>query len=204
MNQARATKWVLGLSLLAPPALAQPKPAAPAPAQPAAPAQPKPGAPPAPARPAEQLEQMKVFIGTWKCTGKQHATPMFGPEHTFTGAASGKPEVEGFWQQFVYEEKKSKEHPGLKLVGLWGWDQGGKRFIRAAASNEGAWDSASSVGWNGDKMVWTGDLSGPFGRMPFRQTFTRKGEKDWTFRLELNPQGNWIPFTEVSCLRAGK
>lgn len=188
MNQAIARKLVLGLSLLALPALAQEKA----------------GAPAAPRKPAEQLEQLKLFLGNWKCTGKQMSTPMFGAEHTFTGTASARPEADGFWQQFVYEEKKSKEHPGLKLVGLWGYDAGGKRFIRAAGGTDGSWDSASSIGWNGDKMVWTGDLSGPAGRMPFRQTFTRKGDKEWSFRFELNPQGNWIPLSEVSCLRSGK
>jgi hypothetical protein len=158
----------------------------------------------APPRPAPQLEQLKLFVGNWKCAGKQLPSPMFGPEHAFTGAASAKPEVDGFWQQFSYEEKKSKEHPGLKLSGFWGYDTAGKRFIRGAGSNQGGWDSATSVGWNGDKMVWTGDLSGPAGRMPFRQTFTRKGDKEWSFRLELNLQGQWVPLTDVTCTAAGK
>jgi hypothetical protein len=183
MNQGTLRSVVAGLSLLALPALAEEKPATPR-------AAPKPPA---------QLDQLKVFLGNWKCTGKQLATPMFGPEHTFTGSASARPEVDGFWQQFTYEEKKSKEHPGVKIVGLWGYDVGGKRFIRAGASNESDWDSATSVGFNGDKMVWTGDLSSPHGRMPFRQTFTKKGDKEWSFRLELNTQGTWVPLTEVAC-----
>jgi hypothetical protein len=177
---------MFALALLASPVVAQDK---------------RPAEPPPPPKPAAQLEQLKPFLGAWKCTGRQLATPMFGPEHAFTGSAAAKPEVDGFWQQFVYEEKRSKEHPGLKLVGLWGYDAGGKRFIRAAGSSQGGWDSASSVGWNGDKMVWTGELSSPKGRMPFRQTFTKKGEKEWSFRLELNPAGTWIPLSEVSCKR---
>jgi hypothetical protein len=186
-------KVTLGLSLLAAPALAQDKDM-------------KAGAPPPPPAPAAQLEQLKMFLGNWKCAGKQLATPMFGPEHTFTGAASSKVEVDGFWHQFTYEEKKAKDHLGLRLLGLWGYDTGGKRFIRAAGSSQGAWESASSVGWSGDNMVWTGDLSTPHGRMPFRQTFTRKGgpkasDKEWSFRLELNPQGTWIPLSEVTCTK---
>jgi hypothetical protein len=184
MNQGTMRAVVVGLSLLALPAMAQEKAGA------------------APPKPAPQLEQLKVFLGNWKCNGKQLATPMFGPEHAFTGSASARLEADGFWQQFIYEEKKSAQHPGLKLVGLWGYDAGGKRFIRAAGSSQGGWDSATSVGFNADKMVWTGDLSGPTGRMPFRQTFTKR-EKEWSFRLELNVQGTWVPLTEVSCT-AGK
>jgi hypothetical protein len=194
MNQGMLRSVVVGLLLLAVPALADEKAAAP-PAVKAA-------VPPA-AKPPAQLEQLKLFLGKWKCAGKQLATPMFGPEHAFTGSASAAPAADGFWQQFNYEETKSKEHPGVKIVGLWGYDVGGKRFIRAAASSQSGWDSATSVGFNGDKMVWTGDLSGPMGRMPFRQTFTRKGDKEWSFRLELNPQGSWIPSSEVTCT-AGK
>lgn len=190
MNQGTLRLVAVGLSLLALPALAEEK---------APPAAPK----PAPPKPAAQLDQLKLFLGNWKCTGKQLATPMFGPEHAFTASAAAKLEADGFWQQFTYEEKKAKDHPGLKLTGLWGYDQGGKRFVRAAGSSQGGWDSATSVGWSGDKMVWTGDLSGPTGRMPFRQTFTRKGDKEWSFRFELNAQGSWVPLTEVSCT-AGK
>jgi hypothetical protein len=190
---------VVGLSLLAVPALAQDKPAAlPPPA--------KPGAPPAPPRPAPQLDQLKLFLGNWKCAGKQLATPMFGPEHAITGTASARLEADGFWQQVTYEETKTKDHPGLKLVGLWGYDSAGKRFIRAFGGSMGEWDSATSVGFNADKMVWTGDLSGPMGRMPFRQTFTKKSDKEWSFRFEVNAQGNWVPSSEVTCTaaKAGK
>jgi hypothetical protein len=200
MKQRTLRAVVVGLSLLALPALGAPeaaKPVAPAPAA-------KPVAPPPPPKPAPQLEQLKFFLGNWKCAGKQLATPMYGPEHPFTGTASAKLESDGFWQQITYEEKKTPQHPGLKLVGLWGYDLGGKRFIRAFGSSMGGWDSATSVGFNADKMVWTGDLSSPAGRMPFRQTFTKKSDKEWSFRLELNVQGTWVPLSEVTCTAAGK
>jgi hypothetical protein len=205
MNQRTLRAVVVGLSLVTLPALGQQKAAAPPAAKAAAPAAAKPAvSPPPAAKPAAQLDQLKFFLGNWKCTGKQLATPMFGAEHPFTGVASARLESDGFWQQITYEEKKTPQHPGLKLVGLWGYDVGGKRFIRAFGGSNGSWDSATSVGFNADKMVWTGDLSSPTGRMPFRQTFTKKSDKEWSFRLELNVQGNWMPLNEVSCVAAGK
>jgi hypothetical protein len=194
MNQRTLRRMVVGLSLslLAWPALAQDKAEKAAPAAAAAP------------KPAAQLDQLKLFLGNWKCTGKQLATPMFGPEHAFTATAFAKPEVDGFWQQFSYEEKKTKEHRGLKVLGLWGYDVAGKRFIRSAGGNDGSWDSATSVGFVGDKMTWTGDMSGPAGRMPFRQAFVKKNDKEWTFRLELNVQGNWVPLSDVACIASKK
>ena len=118
-------------------------------------------------------------------------------EHAVKGSAEGKLEVDNFWQSFTYEEKKTKEHPGLKVKGYWGYDQGAKRFVRAAVGNHGEWDTASAPGWEGDKLVWTGELSGPMGRIPFHHTFTKKSDKEWTHLLELRlPDGKWVPAEE--------
>jgi hypothetical protein len=183
------------------PAPAAAKPAAPAAAvKPAAPAAAAPaGTPPAP-KPAPELDTFKVFLGKWKCDGKAFASPMSPTEHGLKATAEGKLEVDNFWQSFAYEEKKSKEHPGLKVKGWWGYDQGSRRYVRAAIGNHGEWDTASAPGWEGDKLVWTGELSGPQGRIAFHHTFTKKGEKEWTHFLELRlPDGKWVPAEEVTC-----
>jgi hypothetical protein len=162
------------------------------------------GAPPAmPApKPAPELDQLKFLLGKWRCEGKQFASPVFGPEHSFKATAENKPDVDGFWNQFMYEEKKSKEHHGFKVHGLWGWDQAGKQLVRAGASSDGSWDSATSPGMEGDKIVWTGEFSGPQGRLAFRHTFTKRSEKEWGHFLELkDPSGKWNPVEDVSCKR---
>jgi len=179
------------------PAAAAPaaKPAAAAPAPAAAPA-----TPPPPPKPAPELDTFKFFLGKWKCDGKAFVSPMSPAEHGVKGTAESKLEVDNFWQSFNYEEKKTKEHPGLKVKGLWGFDQGSKRFVRAAIGNHGEWDTASAPGWEGDKLIWTGELSGAQGRIPFHHTFTKKSDKEWTHLLELRlPDGKWIPAEELSC-----
>jgi len=187
-----------------PAAAPAPAPAAAAPAAPAAkpaaaaPAA-APAAPPAP-KPAPELDTFKFFLGKWKCDGKAFASPMSPTEHAVKGTAESKLEVDNFWQSFNYEEKKTKEHPGLKVKGLWGFDQGSKRFVRAAIGNHGEWDTASAPGWEGDKLIWTGELSGAQGRIAFHHTFTKKGDKEWTHVLELRlPDGKWIPAEELTC-----
>ena len=129
-----------------------------------------PATPPPPPKPAAELDTFKFFLGKWKCDGKAFASPMSPTEHAVKGSAEAKLEVDNFWQSFTYEEKKTKEHPGLKVNGCWGYDQGAKRFVRAAVGNHGEWDTASAPGWEGDKLVWTGELSGPMGRVPFHHT----------------------------------
>jgi hypothetical protein len=173
------------------------KPAAPAPGAPAAAA---PATPPPPPKPAAELDTFKFFLGKWKCDGKAFPSPMSPTEHAVKGTAEAKLVVDNFWQQFIYEEKKTKEHPGLKVNGYWGYDQGAKRFVRAAVGNMGEWDTASAPGWEGDKLVWTGELSGPMGRIPFHHTFTKKGDKEWTHLLEARlPDGKWAPIEDVTC-----
>ena len=169
-------------------AAAPPRPPHPPPAAAA------PTTPPPPPKPAVELDTFKFFIGKWKCDGKAFASPMSPTEHAVKGSAEAKLVVDNFWQSFTYEEKKTKEHPGLKVNGLWGYDQGAKRFVRGAVGNHGEWDTASAPGWEGDKLVWTGELSGPMGRVPFHHTFTKKSDKEWTHLLELRlPDGKWVP-----------
>jgi Protein of unknown function (DUF1579) len=177
---------------------AKPAAAAPAPAPAAgAPAAPS-GPPPAP-KPATENDQIKFFVGKWKCDGKQFASPM-GPEHTFKATAESKMDGDNFYQSWTYEEKKSKDHMGMKVKGMWGWDAGTKKFVRAGADNRGGWDTATAPGLEGDKIVWTGEVSGPMGKMPFHHTFTKKSDKEWSMALEAKmPDGKWAPLSEVTC-----
>lgn len=151
-------------------------------------------------KPAPELEQLKFLMGRWRCEGKQLASPTFGPEHTFKATAENKPAVDGFWDQYTYEEKKSKEHHPVKVQGFWGWDQGSKKLVRVGASNAGDWDEGSAPGLEGDKIVWTGEFSGPAGRMAYRHTFTKKTDREWMHTLEIkDPTGKFETVTEVDC-----
>ena len=160
-------------------------------------------------KPAAELDQLKFLRGRWQCTGKQMASAMFGPEHRFTAVAEAKAAVDGFWDQFNYEERRTKEHRGFKAQGLWGWDQNAKHLIRVGATSAGDWDYGSSPGLDGDKIVWTGDLTGPLGRTGYRQTIAKKSEREISLVLELKeppgpsggPAGKYAPINEVDCKR---
>jgi len=153
-------------------------------------------------KPAPELDQLKFLMGRWRCDGKQFGSPLFGPEHTFKATAENKPAVDNFWDLYTYEEKKSKEHHGVKVQGFWGWDQGAKKLVRVGASNAGDWDVGSAPGLEGDKIVWTGDFSGAAGRMGYRHTFTKKSDKEWSHTLEIkDPSGKFVPVSEVDCKR---
>ena len=140
--------------------------------------------------------------GRWRCVGVQFASARYGPEHRFVATAESKAAVDGFWDQFTYEEMRSKEHHGYKAQGLWGWDQNGKRLVRAAATNVGDWDTGAAPGLEGDRIVWSGEVAGALGRTPYRHTITKKTDREWSQILELkDPTGRYTPINEVTCKR---
>jgi hypothetical protein len=172
-------------------ALAQAKPA---PAEPAA------DAAAGPPKPPPQLEQLKFFAGTWHCEGKGFASPFAAAEHPLKATVTVKWTLNDFWQTFAYEEKKTKEHPGAaKVAGTWGWDAGGKRFVRADADAFGGWFTATSTGWAGDQLVWVGDLSTRKGMLSARHAFTKKSDKEFEHAFEMTVAGKNTPVFAATC-----
>jgi hypothetical protein len=153
-------------------------------------------------KPPPELEQLRFLRGRWRCTGLQLASALYGPEHRFVATAESKAAVDGFWDQFSYEELRSKEHHGYKALGLWGWDKNGKRLVRTAATNVGDWDSGTAPGLEGDKIVWSGEVVGSLGRTSYRHTITKKTDREWSQTLELrDATGKYVPINEVTCKR---
>ncbi|HVV16512.1 MAG TPA: DUF1579 family protein [Polyangia bacterium] len=168
--------------------------AAPAPAAAAA-AMPPPPAP----KPAAELDQLKVFEGSWRCDGKQPAGP-FGPEQQYKSTFKGKKDIDNFWIAIEYDQKKSKVHPmPIKARGFLGYDPAAKKYVTIGADNTGGWISESSPGWEGDKLVFSGDGSMGGQKVSFRETYTKKSEKEMTWSGEMKMGKDWISVGSDSC-----
>jgi Protein of unknown function (DUF1579) len=186
-----------------PPAAAPAKPAAApaAAAKPAAaPAAPAAAAPPPPApKPAAELDQLKYFEGTWRCAGKQPAGP-FGPEHDYKSSFKMKKDVDNFWIGLEYEQKKSKVHPlPIKARGFVGWDSVAKKFVTVGVDNTGGWITESSTGWEGDKLVFSGDGSMMGQKVSFRETYAKKGDKAFLWTGEMKMGKDFISVGTDDC-----
>jgi hypothetical protein len=183
-----------------PPAAAPAKPAAPAPAAAAKPpaaavAAPPPAAP----KPAAELDQLKYFEGSWKCDGKQPAGP-FGPEHPYKSVFKMKKDVENFWVALEYEQKKSKVHPmPIKAKGFVGYDAVSKKFVTIGVDNTGGWISEISGGWEGDKMVFSGEGAMMGQKVSFRETYTKKGDKAFGWMGEMKMGKDFISVGSDDC-----
>jgi hypothetical protein len=145
-----------------------------------------------PPKPAAEMDQLKFFVGKWKCEGKMFASPMTGPEHAVKGSAEDKLEQDGHWQTWTYEEKKSKEHMGSRPRGC-----GAGTRVTSASCGRVPTPSAAGTrprrrACKGDKIVWTGEISGPMGKMPFHHTFTKKSDKEWTHAVGDQDAGRQV------------
>ncbi|HTB57557.1 MAG TPA: DUF1579 family protein [Polyangia bacterium] len=181
------------------PAAAKPATAAapaPAAAKPAVAAAPPP--PPAP-KPAAELEQLKLFEATWKCEGKQPAGPM-GPEQDYKSTFKGKKDVESFWISFEYSQKKSKAHAMPVIAkGYLGYDPAAKKYVSLGVDNMGGSVTESSPGWEADKLTFTGDGQMGGQKISFRETYTKKGDKEMIWSGEMKMGKDWIPVGTDTC-----
>jgi len=181
------------------PAAAKPATAAapaPAAAKPAVAAAPPP--PPAP-KPAAELEQLKLFEATWKCEGKQPAGPM-GPEQDYKSTFKGKKDVESFWISFEYSQKKSKAHAMPVIAkGYLGYGPAAKKYVSLGVDNMGGSVTESSPGWEADKLTFTGDGQMGGQKISFRETYTKKGDKEMIWSGEMKMGKDWIPVGTDTC-----
>jgi hypothetical protein len=176
-------------------------PAAPAAAAPAA-AAPAAAAPAGPPSPAAEMAQLKLFSGNTHCSGKQSAS-QFGPEHPTQSVVHGRPDLNGFWMTLRYNERKTKENPyPFHALYQIGYDSAAKQYVLVEVDNFGGHATATSSGWDGDKLVFTGDYAFAGGKIVARDTFTKAGDKPAGHLGEIQgSDGNFVTLDEETCRR---
>jgi hypothetical protein len=154
-----------------------------------------------PPKPAPEMAQLKLMQGSWKCSGKMEATP-FSPAHAMETRVIGKPDLDGFWMVVRIEGKKTKEMP-MAFKGVWSgtYDPGAKKFESTFIDNMGGLGVQSSTGWEGDKMVWSGEGTMMGQKVGMRDTFTKKSDTELVHTFEMQSGGKWMPMGEETCKR---
>jgi hypothetical protein len=195
---------VAALALVGGVAFAQGKPAE-APAKekkPAAAAPEKAGAPMEMPKPPAELEVEKWFDGKWKCEGTQHASHL-GPEGKFTSALHIKMDIQGWWLNFHVEREKGFM-PGAQVAGYAGYDTTTKKHVRTDFGLGGSWGTLTAAGWEGDKLVYSGEMMTMGKKMPLKHTFTKKGDSEFMSVYEMaGPDGKLMPVFEETCKKGG-
>jgi len=151
----------------------------------------KPAAPPMP-KPAAELSVEKWFVGSWTCTGQQHAGPM-GPEMKTGSTLTMKMELGGYWLQ-VHVTPAGGPMKGKEVSdGFATWD--GTQHVRYDFNLPGTAWRLTSRGWEGDKMVFDGQTVTGESKGPIRHTITKKGDKEFSSVFEIDGK----PWLDETC-----
>jgi hypothetical protein len=164
---------------------------------------PPPAIAPTPSRPgpAPELRELAPLEGAWRCEGTSPAGP-FGPEQSYKATLRVKKDLGDFWYALEYEQKKTKQYKEpMSARGFLGYDTAAKAFVRIATDSLGGWASASSKGWQDGKLVFSGELAAMGQRIPFRQTYTKKGDREIVALGELKIGKDWIALGTDTCRR---
>lgn len=160
--------------------------------------------PSGPPSPSPELAKLAFFVGEWNCKGKVEESP-FGPAHATLGTVRVSKEIGGFWYVGNYAEKKTAENPHPMVFRfLQGYDATAKAFTLDCFDAFGSHCHQTSAGWQGDKLVYTGQSTGSGPATPVRDTFSRTGAASLEHTGEMQMDGKWMAIDHETCTRAKK
>jgi len=159
-------------------------------------------APEGPPKPAAEMSNLKVFDGSWTCEGKSEASP-FGPAGTNKGTVKSHADLGGFWQSGMVKSTGSAM-PGATMEGMFHmtYDPGTKQYLMLWVDNMGAYSQETSAGWEGDKIVFAGDMAMGGKKTPVRETFTKAADGSLTHGWEAQIEGKWTALGSETCKKA--
>jgi hypothetical protein len=156
--------------------------------------------------PPAELKALDYFAGSWTCISKVEAGPM-GPAHQVTTHAEAKWELGNYWLHFHGDEEKSKENPVAKQADVYlGYDAASKKYPALGVFFGGGWmANGSSTGWEGDKIVWTGDVMMMGKKSTSKHTFTKKSDTEYSTLVEhAGADGKMMKAAEETCKKKPK
>jgi hypothetical protein len=151
-------------------------------------------------KPAPEMAQLRFFEGSWTCTGAMAASP-FGPAGKMTSTVRTRSDLGGFWTSGVVKATS----PGMPpLEGMFHitWDPAAKHHLMFWVDNMGGWAQSTAPGWEGDKMVFTGDSYMGGKKFTTRDNFAKAAGGAMKHTSELQTDGKWAQTLEETCHKA--
>jgi hypothetical protein len=145
------------------------------------------------------MANLKVFDGSWSCEGTVSPGPM-GPGGATKGNVTGQTALGGFWQSGTVQ-MTGGGMPAAEGRFDMTFDPGAKQYVLLWKDSLGAWSQATSPGWVGDKMVFTGEGHMGGQTMPVRDTFVKYADGSLQHDWEGQVEGQWVPFGSETCRR---
>jgi hypothetical protein len=155
-------------------------------------------APDAAVKPPAEMANLEWFAGNWTCEGKAEAS-VLGPGGKVSGTVKSHTDLGGFWQSGVV--KSSMGTMAVEGMFHMTYNPAAKHYVLIFLDSMGAYGQETSMGWQGDKMVFSGPMAMGGQEMTVRDTFTKMSKSmrhDWEGQFD----GNWVPMGTETCQRA--
>jgi hypothetical protein len=149
--------------------------------------------------PDEHEAALKLFVGSWKCSGT--SSTEYGAEVPTTFSWTAKKELGGRW--IVVRSELTPKAKGAKAITseeIWGFSRVRSTFVRSGATSAGGFLSTTSSGWAGERFAWTGDSSQRAKPAKEKLAFERKSDKELGVELSLGIDELHVVF-EGTCRR---
>ena len=154
------------------------------------------GAMAAPKPPAE-MSNLTFFGGKWTCAGEGAMEPG-GPMMKMTSTVTSSSDLGGFWQSGTVKGTTAGMPPFLGMFHMT-YDPGAKDYVMLWVDNMGGWSQMRTSGWQGDKIVFTGDTVMGGRKTTARDTFTKGTGGSMVHVSEMQTGGSYKKMMEETC-----
>lgn len=151
-------------------------------------------------KPAPEMATLAFFQGSWTCEGSMQPSP-FGPGGKMTSTARIHEDLGGFWQSGKIKGTMPNMPPFEGMFHTT-YDTAAKQYVMLWVDNMGAWSRSTSKGWDGDRIVYEGEMQMGDQKLMGRDTFAKGEAGSMKHSWEMQLEGKWTPMGEEVCRKA--
>ena len=122
-----------------------------------------------------------------------------GPAGTMKGTVTSRADLGGFWQSGTVKSTMAGMPGTMEGMFHMTYDPGTKQYVLLWVDNMGAYSHTTSTGWQGDKIVFSGDTSMGGKSMKVRDTFTKAADGSLKHDMEAQIDGKWTSTGTEMC-----
>jgi len=152
--------------------------------------------------PAPEMAQLAYFQGEWTCQGTMLPSPM-GPGGPSTGTVAIHSDLGGFWQSGRVR-MTTEGMPPMEGMFHATFDPAAKQYVMLWVDSMGGWARSTSKGWEGDTLVYEGEMNMGGEAAMGRDSFTRVDETTMKHGMAMQVAGKWTPMGDEVCRKAKK
>lgn len=155
--------------------------------------------PPELPKPAPEMAALDYFVGDWACEGTMEPGP-FGPGGKSTSTAKIRDDLGGFWQAGTIKANMPNM-PTFEGRFYTTYDTEAKEYAMLWVDSMGASSRSTSKGWQGDSIVYEGEMQMGAEKMLGRDTFTKAGDV-MKHAMDAQVEGKWVSMGVETCRRS--